>query len=236
MIHIDGIDQNPCRPGCRVFCTLVMQSCGVRTRLSGKATCEGRVAQILNPCYLLLRSFGARSMFQASQPGSVEQQGELRLELWCTETTFPAEPPCSISDTVGFVTVGPLYPWTVNRLLLGLLFCRYSPAVGLSESSRASRKAAVADPIRALSRASKSCSSKSPAVVASRIMSKIRDLPAVRAPRCAGRATSRALLWPIPDWLALSVACSWLSSENPRQSLSNDLCPTSSKIWAASLS
>ena len=55
----------------------------------------------------------------------------------------------------------------------------------------------------------------------------------MRAPRRARRATSRALLNPRPDWLALSVACSELSSENPWNSLSSDLRPTSSKILAS---
>ena len=40
----------------------------------------------------------------------------------------------------------------------------------------------------------------------------MRVLAAMSAPRCAGLATSRALLYPIPHWLALSVACSELSS------------------------
>ena len=47
-----------------------------------------RVAQVLGPSHLLSRSLGVQSMFQTSQSGSVRQEGELRLELWCTETTF----------------------------------------------------------------------------------------------------------------------------------------------------
>ena len=39
-----------------------------------------------------------------------------------------------------------------------------------------------------------------------------------------------------PDWLALSMACSGLSSVNPGKSLPSDLWPTSSKNLAASLS
>ena len=34
---------------------------------------------------------------------------------------------------------------------------------------------------------------------------------------------SRALLYPIPDWPGLSVACTMLSSVNPGKSLSRDL-------------
>ena len=44
---------------------------------------DKRVTQILNPCRLLTRSFGAQSVFQSSQSGSVRQPGE-----WCTETVF----------------------------------------------------------------------------------------------------------------------------------------------------
>ena len=65
-------------------------------------------------------------------------------------------------------------------------------------------------------------------MVASRIMSRIRGLAAMRAPRCAACS-----LHPMPDWLALSVACSELSSVNPGESLSRNLCPTSSKTLAA---
>ena len=46
----------------------------------------------------------------------------------------------------------------------------------------------------------------------------------------------RALLYPLPDWPALSVAYSELSSVNPRKSLLKDLCPTSSQISAAPFS
>ena len=36
---------------------------------------------------------------------------------------------------------------------------------------------------------------------------------------------SRALLYPIPNWPAPSVACAMLSSVQPGQSLSRDRCP-----------
>ena len=62
-------------------------------------------------------------------------------------------------------------------------------------------------------------------------MSRIRGLAAMKAPRCAGRATSRALLYPTPVWLALSVACSELSSVNPGKSLSSDLAQLYRRFW-----
>ena len=37
------------------------------------------MTQILNPCHLLPRSFGVQSMLQASQSGSVGQEGEVRF-------------------------------------------------------------------------------------------------------------------------------------------------------------
>ena len=60
---------------------------------------------------------------------------------------------------------------------------------------------------------------------ASCIISRIRDLAAMSAPRCAGPAVSRALLYPIPDWPALSVACSELSSVSAGKSLSRGPLP-----------
>ena len=68
---------------------------------------------------------------------------------------------------------------------------------------------------------------------ASWIIAWMRGLAAMRAPRCAGAATSRALLYSIPDWTALCVACTMLSSVKPWNSLSRDRCPTSSSISAA---
>ena len=56
----------------------------------------------------------------------------------------------------------------------------------------------------------------------------MRGLAALRAARFAGAAVSRALLYPLPDWLALSVACVMLSSVRPGKSRSRDRCPTSS--------
>ena len=41
---------------------------------------------------------------------------------------------------------------------------------------------------------------------------------------------SRALLFPIPDWPALTVACR-LSSVNPGKNLSRDRCPTGSSSF-----
>ena len=81
-------------------------------------------------------------------------------------------------------------------------------------------------------RATTGCSGNSPAIVASRIMSRIRDLAAITAPRCAGRATSTDLLHPIPDRRALSVACCALCLVNPENSFSSDSCPSSSKVLA----
>ena len=51
----------------------------------------------------------------------------------------------------------------------------------------------------------------------------MRGVGAMSAPRCAGPAMSRALLYPILDWPALCVASSELSSVNPGKSLSRDL-------------
>ena len=52
-------------------------------------------------------------------------------------------------------------------------------------------------------------------MTASCIIAWVRGLVAVGAPRCAGAAMSRALLNPIPDWLALTVACVKLSCVKP---------------------
>ena len=46
------------------------------------------------------------------------------------------------------------------------------------------------------------------------------SLDAINAPRCAGAAMSRALLYLIPDWPALSVTCTMLSSVKPGKSRS----------------
>ena len=65
----------------------------------------------------------------------------------------------------------------------------------------------------------------------------MRGLAAMSAPKCAGDAVSRALLNPIRDWPALSVACSELSSVTSGKSLSRNLCPnlivdfSSSFLW-----
>ena len=56
----------------------------------------------------------------------------------------------------------------------------------------------------------------------------VHGLAAMRALRCAGAAMSRALLYPILDWPALSVACTMLSSVKPGKCLSRDRCPASS--------
>ena len=50
-----------------------------------------------------------------------------------------------------------------------------------------------------------------------------RGLAAMRAPRCAGAAMYRALLYPIPDWSALNVACVILSSVRPGKSRSRPM-------------
>ena len=63
--------------------------------------------------------------------------------------------------------------------------------------------------------ASRSCSGRRPAKTASRIMPSIRGLAAM----------SLALLNPIPDWLALRVACVMLSSVRPGKSRSKDPLP-----------
>ena len=64
MIHKDGIHQSPCRPWCRVtFCTLVMLSCGVRTRVREPLEGDMRVAQTFNPCHVLPRSFGVQKVY-----------------------------------------------------------------------------------------------------------------------------------------------------------------------------
>ena len=64
-------------------------------------------------------------------------------------------------------------------------------------------------------------------MTASCIIAWMRDFAAMKAPRCTGAEMSRALLYPIPDWPAVSVACTELSYVNPGKSLSRDLCPTS---------
>ena len=59
----------------------------------------------------------------------------------------------------------------------------------------------------AVRRVSRRCSGRRPAQTASWIIAWMRGLAAVSAPKCARAAMSRALLYPIPDWPALSVAC-----------------------------
>ena len=68
------------------------------------------------------------------------------------------------------------------------------------------------------------CFGRRPAVAPSWIIAWMRGLTAVGAPKCAGAATSRALLYPIPD-SALSVACVTLSSVKPGKSRSRDRWP-----------
>ena len=77
-------------------------------------------------------------------------------------------------------------PVATIRLLLGLFFADTAYQWVSLKHQEGSKKAAVAGSIGALSRASTGCSGKSPAVVAPRIMSRIRGLAAFRAPRCAG--------------------------------------------------
>ena len=55
------------------------------------------------------------------------------------------------------------------------------------------------------------------------------------APDVPGAATSRALLYPSPDWPALRVATVMLSSVRPGKSRSRDCCPISSQTAAAPL-
>ena len=74
------------------------------------------------------------------------------------------------------------------RLLPGLLLCRYSWAVTLSLSLRASRKAVEAVSIRCLG-VSRDFVSLAVQTVASRIMSRIRGLAATGVPRAISAAT-----------------------------------------------
>ena len=77
----------------------------------------------------------------------------------------------------------------------------------------------VVVPMTASRQASKGRFGRRPAVTASCIIAWILGLTAIRAPRCAGAAMSRALLCPIPDWPALSVACVKLCSVKPKMKL-----------------
>ena len=70
-------------------------------------------------------------------------------------------PPCSISGIVGLVMVGPLYRCTDcchDKTAAWAAFCRYNLPMELSESSRASRKAAEAVSTDVSSRAKRGCS------------------------------------------------------------------------------
>ena len=44
------------------------------TRRSGRASCDMRVAQVFDPCRLLLRTIGVECGLQTPQPGSVIQR------------------------------------------------------------------------------------------------------------------------------------------------------------------
>ena len=69
-------------------------------------------------------------------------------------------------------------------------------------------------------RVSRSCFGRRSAKTASWIIAWMRDFAAVKASKCAGAAMSRALLYPILDWPALSVACVKLSwEEAPERTL-----------------
>ena len=90
---MDGIDQSQCPVAeslLHVGDVVVRREGTARTRVQVVKPLVGemRVTQILNPCHLLPRSFGVQSVSQSSQSGSVRQQAELRLELWCAETGF----------------------------------------------------------------------------------------------------------------------------------------------------
>ena len=141
---------------------------------------------------------------------------------------------CAISAIVGLAVDGPMWPcmmcFHVSSAAWAAL-CRERCAVSFSLSSKVSTKAAEAVWIKLSRHATEGCSDNSPAMVASRFMSRIRGLAAIKAPRCAGRATSTDLSHPIPDWLSLSVACCALSSVNSGKSLSS---PTTKVLAVAS--
>ena len=131
MIHTDGIDPRPCRRDCRVFfCTVGgKDTCG-HTRPSCKATCE-RLAcdtdpQSLLPVATLLwcaklwfkrrsRVLSDSRVTCACSCGALRRLflGGASVGSKSSSSSYEAQPPCSISDSVGFVTAGPLYPRTV---------------------------------------------------------------------------------------------------------------------------
>ena len=131
-------------------------------------------------------------------------------------SSWEAELGCSRADTIGFVTPSPCKPPTVcyhASSAASAAFGTCSLAVALSFSSRASRLVERAVSVTAAKRVSRGCIGKRPAVTPSWIIAWLRGLAAMSAPRCAGAAMSRTLLYPIPD-------------------CSRDRCPTSLKISA----
>ena len=82
--------------------------------------------------------------------------------------------------------------------------------VPLSRRGRRGR-AAVAVSIKVSCRASRGRPGKSPAAAAPGIMSRMLGLAATRASRCGGRATSCALLYPIPDGAECGLFQTFLS-------------------------
>ena len=72
----------------------------------------------------------------------------------------------------------------------------------------------------------RSCFGRRPAQTASWITAWMRDFAATRDPKCAAAAMSRALFYPIPDWLTLRVAYVRLSSVKPGKRRFRERCPT----------
>ena len=180
------------------------------TRLSDKSIC-GRHAcdtdpQSSSPVATLL---GCAKCVSCVAIGFCQQQEELRLELWCTETALSAWGKCGFVVVIivlrGATLLNLWHCWVrdgwavslyclLSRLVrcLGCLL-QIQPGsgslcikgVGKGGSGRFDQSAQRRQ--QRLLRQDSSCS-------CIRMMSRSRGLAAMRAPRCAGRATSRALL------------------------------------------
>ena len=189
------------------------------------------MAQILNPCHLLPRSCGVQSVFQSSQSGSVRQLGELRCELRCTETAFfgvgqtqvrSCHHPVKRSHSVQFLYCWARDGWTgvsLHSLLPRFVCClgcffQIQPGCGFLRV------------IECFEVDGGGCFNYSVQTrqLASRINSRVRGLAAMSAPRCAGLATFRALLYPLPDSRVTCVTCAQLDGRCWRLVSLEELC------------
>ena len=164
---------------------------------------DWRVTQILNPCSLLPCPLVCRVFFKrrsrvlshgrascAWSCGALSRlfRGEANVGSEWSSSSVRVKPLCSISGTVGFA-VCPCIACCHESFAAWAAACWYSLAMGFSELSGASTKAAVAT-----RRTKRGCAGKTPPDVAPRVMSRMRGLAAMKALRCAGRATSIARL------------------------------------------